>query len=121
MWRSPRRRGANVDAKGRPARIAAVALALVVGAGCAIGTPSSQSRRSDPAGRTATPSTGDPNAIVRSAITDVERFWSGAFPALSGGAAFHPVSGGYHPYTRQQPPPQCGQSQWEYQPNAFYC
>jgi predicted metalloprotease len=110
-----------VDARRRLVWLAAGSLALVIGAGCAIGAPPAQSDRSAARGRSAAPSADDPNAVVRAAITDVERFWSSAFPPLSAGAAFHAVSGGYHPYTRQQPPPACGQSQWEYQPNAFYC
>jgi predicted metalloprotease len=52
---------------------------------------------------------------------DVERFWTKAYPPLAKGAKFTPVTGGYHPYTRTDPPPPCGQEPTEYQPNAFYC
>jgi predicted metalloprotease len=31
------------------------------------------------------------------------------------------VQGGYHPYTRSDPPPACGSEPGGYQPNAFYC
>ncbi len=51
----------------------------------------------------------------------MERLWTAAYPALTGGEAFQPVRGGVHPYTRTQPPPTCGTDPPEYQPNAFYC
>jgi predicted metalloprotease len=61
------------------------------------------------------------DTVVNRVLKDVERYWAGAYPALSNGAAFKPVQGGYHPYTRTNPPPACGDQQAEYQPNAFYC
>jgi predicted metalloprotease len=63
----------------------------------------------------------DADETVPRALRDVERFWSTAFPSLSDGDRFEPVRGGYHPYTRTDPPPACGQEAGEYQPNAFYC
>lgn len=96
-------------------------LALVVGAGCAVGPTPSVNGRGTTVERSGAPSAEEANQVVRDAITDVERFWSTAYPAVSGGATFRPVSGGYHPYTRQDPPPACGPQRWEYQPNAFYC
>jgi predicted metalloprotease len=72
-------------------------------------------------GRTGPVATGEANEVVQRALKDVERFWSATYPTLSGGDAFRPVKGGYHPYTRSDPPPACGQEQGEYQPNAFYC
>jgi predicted metalloprotease len=65
--------------------------------------------------------TADPGDVVTRALRDVERFWSGAYPTVSDGAAFSPITGGYHPYTKAEPPPACGGQQAEYQPNAFYC
>lgn len=59
--------------------------------------------------------------LVPQALRDVERFWATAFPALSDGERFQPVRGGYHPYTRRNPPPACGDEPTQYQPNAFYC
>ena len=97
-----------MQVNARPVWIVAAVLALVVGAGCAVG-----------GGETLT--AGEANKVVRDAVTDVERYWSAAYPALSGGKPFEPVSGGYHPYTEQDPPPQCGPERWQYQPNAFYC
>jgi predicted metalloprotease len=62
-----------------------------------------------------------PGDIVTRALRDVERFWSTAYPDVSDGDTFTPVKGGYHPYTRTEPPPACGGQNAEYQPNAFYC
>jgi predicted metalloprotease len=59
--------------------------------------------------------------VVTAALDDVERFWTASYPALSDGAAFRPIQGGHHPYTRSDPPPACGDQPGEYQPNAFYC
>lgn len=67
------------------------------------------------------PSTQQAGQSVQTALKDVERYWSANFPRLSGGRPFKPVTGGYHPYTRSDPPPPCGDEQGEYQPNAFYC
>jgi predicted metalloprotease len=66
-------------------------------------------------------SSASPDDVVLKSIKDVERFWTGTYPELSSGAAFKPVQGGYHPYTRTKPPPPCGGQTAEYQPNAFYC
>ncbi len=65
--------------------------------------------------------TAAPGDVVTRALRDVERFWAKAYPAVAGGAAFTPVEGGYHPYTRAKPAPACGGEEAEYQPNAFYC
>jgi hypothetical protein len=64
---------------------------------------------------------GETNGVVQRALKDVERYWSATYPTLSGGKQFQAVRGGYHPYTRSDPPPACGPEQGEYQPNAFYC
>jgi predicted metalloprotease len=66
-------------------------------------------------------SSATPHDVVRSALSDVERFWATNFPTISGGKTFEPVQGGYHPYTQASPPPACGAEAGEYQPNAFYC
>jgi predicted metalloprotease len=108
-------------ANARPVWIVTAALALVVGAGCAIGTDPSTSGRGTAIGAGEALSADEANKAVRDAITDVERYWTAAYPGLSGGKPFQPVSGGYHPYTEQDPPPRCGPEQWQYQPNAFYC
>jgi predicted metalloprotease len=68
-----------------------------------------------------TPSSEQVDTTVRTALKDVERYWSESFPAISGGRQFTKVQGGYHPYTRSKPPPACGKEQPRYQPNAFYC
>ncbi|MGI5184946.1 neutral zinc metallopeptidase [Dactylosporangium sp. CA-152071] len=110
----------------RLVRVMAAAVALVVGAGCAIGTGGTggdQEQRGAPLGGVLgrAPDATRADQTARDAIADVERFWSAAYPRLSGGAPFRPVTGGYHPYTRQDPPPPCGPERWRYQPNAFYC
>ena len=69
----------------------------------------------------ATPSAEQVDKTVRDAIKDIERYWSANFPELAGGRVFVPVKGGYHPYTRTEPPPSCGDERPRYQPNAFYC
>jgi predicted metalloprotease len=69
----------------------------------------------------ATPSSGQVDETVRTALKDVERYWTATFPKLTGGRSFTPLKGGYHAYTRRRPPPACGSERVEYQPNAFYC
>ena len=61
------------------------------------------------------------NGVVQRALKDVERFWTATYPTLADGETFRAVRGGYHPYTRSDPPPGCGPEAGEYQPNAFYC
>jgi predicted metalloprotease len=92
-----------------------LAVALAVAVGCVIGAPGSD-RGTGPQ-----PDSGSADEVVRTALADVERYWSATYPQLSGGRAFQKVQGGYHPYTRTDPPPPCGQEQPQYQPNAFYC
>jgi hypothetical protein len=45
------------------------------------------------------PSTPAVNDLVTRALRDIERYWSQAYPTISGGSSFAPISGGYHPYT----------------------
>lgn len=59
--------------------------------------------------------------VVTRSLRDVERFWTGEFPKIAGGAPFQSVRGGYHPYTETSPPPACGDQPAQYEPNAFYC
>jgi predicted metalloprotease len=101
-------------------------LVLTVGAGCVEVSSGPTERRPAPAGgglgRSGGPPTADEaNAVVQRALKDVERYWAATYPRLADGAAFKPVQGGYHPYTRSNPPPGCGSEAGEYQPNAFYC
>lgn len=60
------------------------------------------------------PSPGSVDLVQRS-LRDVERFWSTAYPPLADGDRFSPIRGGYHPYTRTDPPPACGPEAGEYQ------
>jgi predicted metalloprotease len=92
-----------------PLAVAATALALLSGCTAVTGEPADDA--------SSAPS-GD---VVQQSLRDVERFWATTYPRLAGGAAFQPVQGGYHPYTRTTPPPACGEEPAEYQPNAFYC
>jgi predicted metalloprotease len=80
---------------------------LLAGCGAALGPA--------PGGR------GAPADVVTKSLKDVERFWAGAYPAISGGRRFQPVRGGYHPYTKTDPPPSCGGQPGVYQENAFFC
>jgi predicted metalloprotease len=92
---------------------------LSVLSGCVVVSGSSSTGTSSSTARsTNTAPAGD---VITPALKDVERFWTAAYPGLSGGKAFKPVQGGYHPYTRSDPPPACGDQPGEYQPNAFYC
>src|SRR5690348_16777822 len=92
--------------------LAAGTVALVAVAGCSgsTGSPSS-----------AVASSTKPADVVDRALSDVERYWTTTYPTISDGKAFHPVQGGYHPYTEANPPPACGTEVGVYQPNAFYC
>jgi predicted metalloprotease len=65
--------------------------------------------------------TAAPGDVVTRALRDVERFWTAAYPEISDGTALIPIQGGYHAYTRADPPPACGGEVAEYQPNAYYC
>jgi predicted metalloprotease len=92
---------------------AVVTATLLLAGGCSVVT---EDQRDPAPNRTA-----DADATVTKAIKDVERFWAATFPKVSDGKAFKPVQGGYHPYTETDPPPACGDSPADYQPNAFYC
>jgi predicted metalloprotease len=89
-----------------------VAVMLLVTAGCTVVTGTQ--------GRSGS-SIASANQVVTKSLKDVERFWSATYPTISAGGTFQPVRGGYHPYTRFDPPPTCGDQPGEYQPNAFYC
>jgi predicted metalloprotease len=107
-------------------RLAIVTVALVVSAGCTVvwsdpGRPAPTPPAAGGLGGDRAPSTAETNQVVRRALADVERYWTATYPALSHGRAFRPVRGGYHPYTRSDPPPACGSETGGYQPNAFYC
>ncbi|HEY0533814.1 MAG TPA: neutral zinc metallopeptidase [Actinoplanes sp.] len=92
-----------------------LAMLLVVLVGCGV------SRLPGPGETTATPKPAKSGDTVTKSIQDVERFWTGEFPKLADGKKFQKVQGGYHPYTRSVPPPDCGDQPGQYQPNAFYC
>lgn len=105
------------DRGGRRIVRAAVAALLALGtASCTL--PSVPDTGS---GGSGSRSGGNTNSVVTKALKDVERFWTQNYPKLSKGRPFTPVTGGYHPYTRSDPPPPCGDQPGEYQPNAFYC
>jgi predicted metalloprotease len=95
-------------------RLVAGSVALLTLAGCS-GTTEEPKRN---AGLS---STAAPADVVTQSIQDVERFWTTAYPTISGGTAFKPIQGGYHPYTETELPPACGDEEPVYQPNAFYC
>ncbi|HYN93576.1 MAG TPA: neutral zinc metallopeptidase [Pilimelia sp.] len=104
--------------------VAVAAVAAVVGTGCMFGTAGTQDGSTGPGGFGRggdAPSRAEANKTVQAALKDVERYWTATFPKLSGNERFQPVQGGYHPYTRSDPPPACGGEQGQYQPNAFYC
>jgi predicted metalloprotease len=110
----------NPQASSRRAGWIAAAVAFVVAAGCTLGPNRSDSpaRPGTQAGRSASVPA---DTVVNNALRDVERYWAATYPKLAGGARFTPLRGGYHPYTRSQPPPPCGAERPQYQPNAFYC
>jgi len=94
--------------------LAAGTVALVTLAGC-----TEQKGQNGPP--SAARSSYTPVEVVKLALADIERFWTATFPTISGGTAFQPIQGGYHPYTQSKPPPACGGEEGVYQPNAFYC
>jgi predicted metalloprotease len=91
--------------------LAAGAAALAALAGCTGQADQPSVNRSSP----------PPAEIVQRALADIERYWTATYPTISGGTAFQPIQGGYHPYTQSNPPPSCGGEENVYQPNAFYC
>jgi predicted metalloprotease len=97
--------------RAHPLAVAATSLALLAGCSVVTGQPADDASSSAP----------PPGDVVQQSLRDVERFWAAAYPPLADGAAFRPVQGGFHPYTRTDPPPACGEEPAEYQPNAFYC
>jgi predicted metalloprotease len=102
------------------------AVLVTTASGCVVvSSGTTEPRRPAPPGglgRMNNPSaTADPGDTVTRALRDVERFWSDAYPEIADGAAFTPIKGGYHPYSRSKPAPPCGEQQTAYQPNAFYC
>jgi predicted metalloprotease len=105
--------------------LAVAAVTVVAGTGCVVvsGGTSGSDGGFFPGGgfRRQTTNTGEANGVVQRSLDDVERFWTATYPALADGDRFQAVKGGYHPYTRSDPPPGCGSAAGEYQPNAFYC
>ncbi len=62
--------------------------------------------------------------LVRNSLTDVEQFWTKAFPAISGGRTLKPLSGGV--YSVQTGQPDTAEACMKREPkaadnNAFYC
>jgi predicted metalloprotease len=75
------------------------------------------------ADRSAPAPADDLDALVDSAIRDVEAYWTETYPTVYGGA-FEPLAGGYHPYGPDTELPRCGPTPISYadiQGNAFYC
>jgi predicted metalloprotease len=106
--------------------VIAACATVTVAAGCTVVTtgPIQQQPSAPGSGlnRSAGPvDTAQANAVVERALADVERYWTTAYPTISDGTTFQRVKGGYHPYTRTDPPPACGSEAGQYQPNAFYC
>jgi predicted metalloprotease len=97
--------------------LATGAVALVALAGCTTQTGQTGLTGQPSATRSSIP----PAEVVQSALADIERFWTATYPTISGGTAFQPIQGGFHPYTESKPPPACGDEEGVYQPNAFYC
>ncbi|MGW4246251.1 neutral zinc metallopeptidase [Nocardia sp. NPDC004722] len=61
------------------------------------------------------------NKIAAQAITDLQRYWSGQFPALYG-TAYRPVTGGFYAVTPSTGPlPPCANSAADIAGNAYYC
>jgi predicted metalloprotease len=98
--------------------VVALVVTLVAVVGC-VSVPESAGPNTS-AGSSA-PASISANDVVTPSVKDVERFWTARYPGLSHGAAFKPIQGGLHPYTKTHLPPACGEEQSEYQPNAFYC
>ncbi|WP_433383979.1 neutral zinc metallopeptidase [Actinoplanes sp. CA-142083] len=93
----------------RALRVVAGVMALSV-AGCGLVPAPSEEPRPQKA-----------SDVVTKSLDDVERYWQGQYPKISGGKKFQPVTGGFHPYTENSTPLECGGQSAGYQPNAFYC
>lgn len=100
--------------------VVALAVVLAVAAGC-VSVSRSETPGTTGSVSASAPATASPEAVATRSVKDVERFWTAHYPALSHGAAFQPIQGGLHPYTKTTLPPPCGDQPSEYQPNAFYC
>jgi predicted metalloprotease len=103
-----------------PVVVLAALLTALAGCVSVSGTVGPEDSTSASAGAS-TAVTASPDDVVTRSVRDVERFWTAHYPALSNGAAFKPIQGGLHPYTKTKLPPACGDQQSVYQPNAFYC
>jgi predicted metalloprotease len=97
------------------------ALLPLAAAACTVVSGPQAERGSPSRGDGGPPASASVDDVVARSLKDVERFWTAHYPALSGGAAFKPVQGGYRPYTEADLPPPCGGEPAQYQPNAFYC
>jgi len=89
-------------------------------AGCGL-TPAPTDEPANKSTADATNRSAKRGDVVTRSLDDVQRYWTGEFPEISGGKKFQPVEGGFHPYTKGSPPLECGGQQAGYQPNAFYC
>jgi predicted metalloprotease len=102
--------------------VVALAVLLTAVTGCvSVGESAGPKTSAGASAGASAAATAAPNEVVTRSVKDVERFWTARYPALSHGAAFRPIQGGLHPYTKTQLPPACGNQQGVYQPNAFYC
>ncbi|MGI8695633.1 MAG: hypothetical protein ACR2JQ_03120 [Mycobacteriales bacterium] len=115
--------------RSRPALLAALLVALAVVAGCAStisgdGSYASEAALKDaPNVELAVHGTdhGESDRIAENAISDIQRFWTNAFPPVFG-TAYRPVTGGFYsvdPATSGPIP--CASSPAEVKGNAFYC
>src|SRR4051812_11178912 len=84
-------------------RVVLAVLLVVLGACGLVDLPQPETTAPGPG-----PTAGRSGDVATRSLSDVERFWTAQFPKLSDGAAFTKVRGGYHPYTRRTPPPDCG-------------
>jgi predicted metalloprotease len=100
----------------------ALAVLLTAVAGCVpVGESAAPKTSAGASAGASSAATASPNEVATRSIRDVERFWTAQYPALSHGAAFKPIQGGLHPYSKTELPPACGDQPSAYQPNAFYC
>jgi predicted metalloprotease len=80
-----------------------------------------RSRRSKRADRTVTQRSD--HEVALAALQEVETYWKAAYPAVTSGAPYQPISGGFHVYgPRTELPPCPGIGSYdEIAENAFYC
>lgn len=116
----------------RSRSVAAVVVALLAVVGVSCSSTGTQQAQGDASTTAAPPSTEAPreapkriplDKLIDTSFESIEAYWTETFPEVYGDE-YEPISGGFHPYSPDNPPVSCGGIDFTYEEfadNAFYC